>query len=167
MRTKLIIAVAAAAALFTGAAEAATGYTVNNFNMYAGPGREFPRIERVPNNARLEVHGCLRSYSWCDVSYRGERGWIDGNGLQFRERGRRIDLRNYGPRYQLPMVSFRFGDYWDSHYRTHRFYRDRSRFQNAFRDRDHDNIPNALDRDRDGDGVRNRDDRRPNNPDRR
>jgi hypothetical protein len=34
-------------------------------------------------------------------------------------------------------------------------------------DRDHDGVPNRVDRDRDGDGVPNRHDRRPNDPDRR
>lgn len=33
-------------------------------------------------------------------------------------------------------------------------------------DRDRDGVPNNMDRDRDGDGVRNRDDTRPNNPNR-
>ena len=33
-------------------------------------------------------------------------------------------------------------------------------------DRDHDGIPNRVDRDRDGDGVRNRQDSNPNNPNR-
>lgn len=164
MRIKLITAVAAAAALFAGAAQAATGFTVNKNNIYAGPGRDFPRIERVPTNSRIEVHGCIRSFAWCDVSYRGERGWIDGDGLVFRDRGRRIVVRDYGRRHELPMISFKFGNYWDDHYRTHKFYRDRSRFENAFRDEDHDNIPNAVDRDRDGDGVRNKNDRRPDNP---
>jgi len=37
----------------------------------------------------------------------------------------------------------------------------------ARRDRDHDGIPNRIDRDRDGDGVPNEFDRRPNNPARR
>lgn len=34
----------------------------------------------------------------------------------------------------------------------------------ARRDRDRDGVPDRYDRDRDGDGVRNRDDARPNNP---
>lgn len=34
-------------------------------------------------------------------------------------------------------------------------------------DRDHDGVPNRLDRDRDGDGVPNRQDRQPDNPRRR
>ena len=34
----------------------------------------------------------------------------------------------------------------------------------AYRDRDHDGIPNRYDRDRDGDGVPNRYDRFPDNP---
>jgi hypothetical protein len=33
-------------------------------------------------------------------------------------------------------------------------------------DRDHDGVPNRMDRDKDGDGVPNRLDNRPNNPNR-
>ncbi|HEV7856489.1 MAG TPA: thrombospondin type 3 repeat-containing protein [Herminiimonas sp.] len=36
----------------------------------------------------------------------------------------------------------------------------------GYRDRDHDGVPNRMDRDRDGDGVRDRNDSQPNNPNR-
>jgi hypothetical protein len=36
----------------------------------------------------------------------------------------------------------------------------------GYRDRDHDGVPNRMDRDRDGDGVRDRNDSAPNNPNR-
>ena len=40
-----------------------------------------------------------------------------------------------------------------------------NRDRGAYRgDRDRDGVPNRADRDRDGDGVRNQDDRRPNDP---
>jgi hypothetical protein len=45
-----------------------------------------------------------------------------------------------------------------------RGYRDRNA---AWRDRDHDGIPNRYDRDRDNDGVPNNRDRRPDDPHRR
>jgi hypothetical protein len=45
-------------------------------------------------------------------------------------------------------------------------YAQRGRGNNPMGDRDRDGIPNAVDRDRDGDGVRDRRDARPNNPNR-
>jgi uncharacterized protein YraI len=167
MRAKIITAVAAAAALFAGAAQAATGFTVERTALYAGPGDDYPRVQRVPSEARVTVHGCIRAYDWCDVSFRGERGWMDGGDIIVRERGRRIYMRDYGPRYNVPLISFSFGSYWDSNYRNHRFYRDRDRWtQRASRDMDHDGIPNRFDRDRDGDGRANNVDRNPNVPNR-
>lgn len=64
----------------------------------------------------------------------------------------------------------RHGMYWHPNRWEHRdgkyvFERgrwDRERY--AMRDRDHDGVPNRLDRDRDGDGVPNRLDRAPDNP---
>ena len=38
--------------------------------------------------------------------------------------------------------------------------------EGAHRDADRDGMPNRMDKDRDGDGIRNRDDARPNNPSR-
>ena len=157
-----IVVIVVIIVFFVGAVEVVMGFIINNFNFYVGSGCEFLCLECVLNNVCVEVFGCLCSYDWCDVVYCGERGWIDGNGLVFRDRGRRIIVRDYGPRYSLPMVSFNFRNYWDTHYRTHRFYRDRTRFENAFRDEDRDRIPNAVDRDRDG--VCNRYDRRFDNP---
>jgi len=78
--------------------------------------------------------------------------------------------------------SFRIGDvamayddgYYDRGHRWHAWRHARERewyrvnYRNAYRgwrhDRDHDGIPNRVDRDRDNDGVPNRYDRRPNNP---
>lgn len=47
-------------------------------------------------------------------------------------------------------------------------YEDRGVYRERGREHDHDRdgVPNRVDRDRDGDGVRNRDDNRPNNPNR-
>ncbi len=81
--------------------------------------------------------------------------------------------------------SFRIGDvamayndgYYDQNHGWHawRHARERNWYQAHYRtqframrhDRDHDGIPNRLDRDRDNDGVPNRRDDHPNNPYRR
>jgi len=50
-------------------------------------------------------------------------------------------------------------DWYRAHYRSH--------YRGYRHDRDHDGVPNRVDRDRDNDGVPNYRDRRPNNPYRR
>ena len=64
----------------------------------------------------------------------------------------------------------RHGMYWhpnrweerDGRYVFHRGGWNNERY--AYKDRDHDGVPNGADRDRDGDGVPNRYDRAPDNP---
>ena len=158
-----LIAAAFLIAGFTaGAANAATGFTTQRVNMYAGPGNNYPRIERIGNRSQIYVHGCIRDYDWCDVTFRDARGWVEGDSIVIAQGRRRLVMRDYGPRYDLPILSFSFGSYWDDNYQGRHFYRERDRYRP--RDDDRDGVPNARDRDRDGDGIPNRVDRRPDNP---
>ena len=159
---KLFGATVLGAALFAPvAANAAVAYLTDSTSLRAGPGRDFPRIERLPSNVRVELYGCIDRFDWCDVRVGRMRGWVDGDDLTVPWRGRRVGIIEYGPRLSLPLISFRIDNYWDEHYRRHTFYRDRDRYR-AFADRDHDSIPNRFDRDRDGDGRPNRVDPTPN-----
>lgn len=159
-------------------AEAAPGFTDSRVSLRAGPGFDYPQVMRLSANTRVNIHGCIERYDWCDVSVRGLRGWVPGNELMYRYRGRPVRVMEYGPRISLPTLTFRFDSYWDNNYRRSSFYRDRMQWReramrdhdrdgvpNRFdRDRDNDGIRNNRDRDRDGDGVRNRNDRAPGNP---
>jgi len=186
MKARFLIPVLAAAIFLpVAAASAATGYTTDNLTMRAGPGGEYPRIDRLPRGAKVNVHGCIDRFDWCDVTFRGRRGWVDGDEITVPYRGRRVAIMEYGPRISVPVISFSFDTYWDSHYRRASFYRDRDNWRERWRgwsrvDQDRDGIPNRFDRDRDGDGVRNNRDRdrdgdgvrnnrddAPNNPNRR
>jgi len=42
--------------------------------------------------------------------------------------GRRVVVREYGVRIGLPIVSFEFVSYWDSHYRSRPWYAERTAF---------------------------------------
>ncbi|MBL8628545.1 MAG: SH3 domain-containing protein [Rhodospirillaceae bacterium] len=144
-------------------AHAVTGFTDDSTSLRAGPGRDYPRIARLPRNVRLEVHGCLRRYDWCDVSFRGARGWIDADDVKVAFRNSRGYIREYGTSFDVPLITFSFDWYWDKHYRGQRFYRDRAswreRSRGWYRDQDGDGVPNRYDRDQDGDGIRNSRDR--------
>jgi uncharacterized protein YraI len=158
MKSRLIAsAVLAASLLAAGAASARPGYLINNFNIFTGPGHDFERVARVPENARVEVHSCLPSYDWCQVSWRGMRGWMDGNGIEVRLAGRMVVLHDFGPRTGVPAFAAYEED--DDVYESAP-----SRLDWDDEDFDNDDVPNAVDRDRDGDGIRNDDDRYPGDP---
>jgi len=187
MKIRIAVPLLAAALLASAAADAATGYTTSRLTLRAGPGRDYPMIDTVSRNTRVTVHGCIDRFDWCDISRGRMRGWVDGDSLNVVYRGRRVGMMEYGPRIRLPIISFSFDNYWDTHYRRAAFYRDRDNWRERWRgwsagmrDQDRDGIPNRVDRDQDGDGVRNSRDRdrdndgtpnrrddAPNNPGRR
>jgi len=160
------------------AAQAATAITDGRAVLRAGPGNDYPRVDTIRGKMRVNVHGCIARYDWCDVSMGRMRGWMSGDDLTMLHRGRTVRMHDYGPRMSIPTVTFRFDSYWDNNYRTSGFYRERDNYRRlGIRDQDRDGVPNAFDRDRDGDGVRNnrdndrdgdgvrnRNDPRPNNP---
>jgi uncharacterized protein YraI len=109
-------------------AMAATAIATTNVNLRAGPSTNYPAVNLVGSGDSVRVFGCLSTRSWCDVGFAGQRGWMSSNYLAFIERGRRYTGDRAIVALRAPVVSFTFGDYWDSHYRTRPFYRDRARW---------------------------------------
>ncbi len=160
MKSRIIASAVLAATVFaTSAASARPGYLINNFNIFTGPGHDYERLVRVPENARVEVHSCVSSYGWCHVTWRGVRGWMDGNDIELRVAGRMVSLHDFGPRTGVPVMASRYDDDED----VDRYDRPARRDWDD-QDFDRDGVPNAWDRDRDGDGVPNDDDRYPGDP---
>lgn len=125
-RTLGAIALLAAFAAPTLAHAAASAIATTDVNMRAGPSTAYPVVTVIGGGNNLTVYGCLEGGAWCDVNYRGARGWMSGNYLAYLERG---------PRYTAPVVTFSFGSYWDDHYRGYGFYRDRDRYRHWRHDR--------------------------------
>lgn len=111
-------------------AQAAKIYTNISINMWAGPSMDFPRVLRLPAGAPVAVYGCLNGYNWCDVGWRGQRGWVDARYLYGRHAGNRVYVNRYGPQFGFNLVNFNVGNYWDRYYRNDRYswYRDRDRY---------------------------------------
>jgi uncharacterized protein YraI len=104
-------------------AEAASdGYTTADVNMRAGPSTEYPRILVLPYGSPVVVYGCVRGYTWCDVSAYRERGWVSSRYLDIFYDDRRTYVP-YRPRVQVPIITFDFG-YWDTWYPRYPWYRD-------------------------------------------
>jgi uncharacterized protein YraI/ribosomal protein L21 len=104
------------------------GYPVTNVNLRAGPGTYYPALLVVPARAPISIRGCLGDYTWCDVIFQGNRGWMRSIYLQGWYRGYYYALRDYAPRLGYAVVSFDMGRYWDSYYRDRPFYSDRGKW---------------------------------------
>jgi uncharacterized protein YraI len=133
MRSILIAAAAIAGAVaLPSAAMARPGFVTASLSLRAGPSLDFPAVDRIPAGARVNVHGCIAGYRWCDVSFAGDRGWIDGDELQLLYGGRRVLIVDYGPRIDFPIIGFNVGSYWGHYYRSRSFYGRRDYWQNRY-----------------------------------
>ena len=117
-------------------ASALTAMTTEPTNLRAGPAFDFPVVDSIPDDAHVTVHGCVRAYRWCDISWRDARGWVSGSELAYFYQQRYVPVVEYGPRIALPVVGFSFDTYWDRYYRGRPFYGERTRWRTVWRDRD-------------------------------
>jgi len=122
-KTLLALGVLAAAALSAAPAAAADhGYVTANLNLRAGPGTDYPVVATMQAGSGVTIYGCLSGWTWCDIDWRGNRGWAAGSYLQVMYRDRRQPITSYGSYIGLPFVTFSVGSYWGDHYRHRRFY---------------------------------------------
>lgn len=129
MNTWKMIALLLVGAALAPAAQAYTGYTRSSANLRTGPDTGYPRIVTLPAGTPVEIYGCVDDWSWCDVMWRGERGWLSGGLIDYSWTGQRVVVQNYGPQLGLPVLAFAFDAYWGSHYRNRNWYRDRDRWR--------------------------------------
>lgn len=140
------------------AASALTAVTTEPVALRAGPAPDFPIVDSIPDDARVNVHGCVRAYQWCDVSWRDARGWVRGDDLSYYYQQSYLPIIEYGPRIGLPVVVFGFDSYWDRHYRSRPWYRERTRWRSAWHTHDRRDGRRDVDR-RQGKIERDRSDR--------
>lgn len=127
-RLRLMSVVAALTLLGAATAEAAPGYSTADVNMRTGPDTDFPSVGVVPDGDPVEIAGCLRDESWCDVIWAGNRGWVYSEYLAFESRrGDYVPLPDVGPAaYGVPIVTFVARDYWDRYYVGRPWYANRA-----------------------------------------
>jgi len=117
-------------------ASALSAVTTGSTDLRAGPAFDFPVVDQIPFDVRVNVHGCVRGYRWCDVSWRDARGWVPGTELAYLYQGQRVTIVEYGPRIGLPVFVFSFDTYWNRHYRSRSWYGERARWRTVWRDRE-------------------------------
>lgn len=128
---------AAGALVATLPAHAADGFTTSSTELRSGPGGEYPPVGVIESDSAVEVNGCLESWSWCDVSIGGDRGWVEGNALALEYQSTRGALVKMAPQANVGVVTFSFDDYWDTNYKTRTFYKERPRWQQHYKETYH------------------------------
>ena len=128
MKLKAILT--AALLLAPTAALAAPGIVTVSAGLRAGPGRDFPLVDRIPGGARVNVHGCLRGYAWCDVSWSDDRGWISSQYLEYLYRDNYVYLPDYVDEIDVPVLPFVLSSYWSSYYAGRPWYQRRAYWTN-------------------------------------
>lgn len=103
--------------------------TTTAVNLRAGPGVEYPIVAWLPQATRVEVHGCVERYEWCDVTAPDVRGWVHAAYLAYPYRNRPVPIITYGALIGLPIIIFSIGPYWDDHYRNRPWYSQRPRWE--------------------------------------
>lgn len=108
------------------------GYMLRRSWMRAGPDYGYPAVRRINRNVQVTVYGCLRDWSWCDIGYQRDRGWVPGRDLAATYQGHRRSIESVAPYLGIGILSFAFRVYWDDHYRDRSFYRERDRWEQQY-----------------------------------
>lgn len=81
-----------------------------DLNMRQGPSVNYRVIGTIPGGTTVPVFGCVSGYNWCEVGYRGQRGWSSARYLRdVRPRYRDDPLAEIGPQIGLRILDFVIG----------------------------------------------------------
>jgi len=131
MKARSWLACFAVAVAMPIAASAEQAFTAGPVEVFAGPSSEYPPIAQLPPNTVVTVAGCLSDWSWCDVIFANDRGWIYAGDLVVPYQGARVVIIDYGPRIHFfPVITFSLVTYWDHYYRSRSFYAQRQEWVN-------------------------------------
>ena len=124
----------------------------------AGPDSTYPRVGLARARSRVIVYGCLRDWSWCDISSRGgSRGWVVSQHIASLYQGRQQPLNSFAPRIGIGVLGFNINRYWGENYRTQPFYGQRDRWEREYRQNYRLTWGNGPERDGPDRAARNRD----------
>lgn len=111
--------------LFSVAAMAENAVTTDVASVRAGPDDSYPEVAQLDPDSPIQVMGCLDDWSWCDVAFGDNRGWLYSPDISYEYEGGYVPFYAYAPSFGLPIVTFSVDSYWGSHYRGRPWYSQR------------------------------------------
>jgi uncharacterized protein YraI len=85
-------------------------------HLRAGPDIFYPSVMILPPGAGVQVFGCMPGFSWCDVGFGFNRGWVDAAFLQAPGPAGPVLIASSPAMVGVPFVTFSFNNYWNTWY---------------------------------------------------
>jgi uncharacterized protein YraI len=126
LRQRLLCVTGALLAAASSTSSAQIAFASGPLDVYAGPARGYPLVARLAPGVPIRIMGCLSDWSWCDITFGGNRGWAYAPGISYMYRGARVPIYAYAPPLGIPIVVFSIGAYWDRYYRGRPWYSQRN-----------------------------------------
>ncbi len=102
--------------LFSISALADNAVTTDVVSVRAGPDSSYPEVAQLDADTPIQVMGCLDDWSWCDVGFADNRGWLYAPDITYQYEGGYVPFYTYAPAFGLPVVAFSIDTYWGQHY---------------------------------------------------
>lgn len=126
--TRLRLFLGGALLAFSAAAMAENAVTTDIARVRAGPDGSYPEVGELDANTPLQVMGCLDDWSWCDVVFGPNRGWIYSPEISFQYDGGYVPFYSYAPTLGVAVVPFSIDAYWGRYYHDRPWYRERDQW---------------------------------------
>jgi uncharacterized protein YraI len=99
--------------------------TTDVASVRAGPDTSYPEVAELDAGTPIQVMGCLDDWSWCDVAFGDNRGWVYAPDITYAYQGGYVPFYSYAPGLGVPVVAFSLDSYWGSHYHDRPWYSQR------------------------------------------
>jgi uncharacterized protein YraI len=109
-------------------AMAENAVTTEPASVRAGPDDSYPEVAQLDADSPIQVMGCLDDWSWCDVTFDGNRGWMYSPAITYEYDGGYVPFYTYAPAFSIPVVTFTVDAYWGRYYHDRPWFRDRDQW---------------------------------------
>ncbi len=110
------------------AAMAENAVTTEPASVRAGPDDSYPEVAQLDADSPIQVMGCLDDWSWCDVTFEGNRGWMYSPDITYEYEGGYVPFYTYAPSFSIPVVTFTVDSYWGRYYHDRPWFRERDQW---------------------------------------
>lgn len=115
-------------AFASGSAFAVNAFVTDAVHMYAGPNTNYPEVMRLSAGRPVTLYGCLANFEWCDVEWRGNRGWVPAGALSTADKS---NIAASGQTLKVPSLRFDLKTYWEQNYQSRPWYADKETWYTA------------------------------------